>query len=103
MNDDAVRAQMDRDRLAGRPRRMTEPSDLGEPDERRVFVYTIFDRPDDFPDDFVCRKFESGGVTPREVVGTGKTLEEVRQCLPPGLTMLARVANDDPNIVETWL
>jgi hypothetical protein len=71
-------------------------------------IYTIFDHPKDFPDCFVCRRFESYGVPvprviAREVVGTGKTLEQVRKCLPPGLTMLDRHPSDDPNIVETWL
>ena len=75
---------------------------------RNISVYTIFDKPTDFPDDFVCRRFESLGepeprVIPCEVVGTGKTLEEVRKCVPAGLHRLDRTPGDDPNIVETWI
>jgi hypothetical protein len=71
-----------------------------------VSVYTIFDHPKDFPDVFVCRRFESLGDPPRvlarEVVGTGKTLEEVRRCLPKGLVWMPPSGWDDPKIVETW-
>lgn len=71
-------------------------------------IYTIYDHPKDFPDGFICRRFESTGVPVArviacEVVGTGETLEQVRQCLPPGLVRLDRHPNDDPNIIETWL
>lgn len=76
-----------------------------EPGSSRLSVYTIFERPTDYPDEFVCRRFESNkkGVLPCEVLGTGKTLEEVRRHVPTGLHRLDRNVGDDPNIVETWL
>jgi hypothetical protein len=68
-------------------------------------IYTVFDNPTDYQGQFVVRRFESRGtgVTPCEVVATGKSLTEVRDQLPKGLMKLDRHPNDDPNIVETWL
>jgi hypothetical protein len=62
-------------------------------------IWTIFRQP--FPDHYVARKFLIDKPTSEFVLG--KTLEEVRNKLPPGLVLIARDPKDHPNVVESWL
>lgn len=64
-------------------------------------LWTVYRHPIDHPGLFVARRFVLARPT-RECV-TGKTLDEVRDKLPPGLVMLARSPGDEPHIMETWL
>lgn len=64
-------------------------------------IWTVYDRPLDFPHNFVARKFV--GIQPTESTITGNSLEEVRAGLPPGVVKLDRAPDDDPKIVEVWL
>lgn len=68
-------------------------------------MYVIYDHPADHPDEFVARRWDVGatGPIPKELVGSAKTLEEVRELLPPDLAMIPRMPGDDPKIVEVWL
>jgi hypothetical protein len=73
-----------------------------------LIMYTVYDHPSDFPDYFVVRRFFITGETPYPepdpfpyVIGT--SLEDVRSWLPPGLDRCARSAEDEPQIVETWV
>jgi len=68
-------------------------------------MYTIYDRPKDYPAEFVARRFDIGAGTalPGPVVARGKTLAEVRAQLPPGLYNLGRNPEDEPQIVESWV
>lgn len=71
-------------------------------DTRVLDIWTVFDRPDDYPTGFIARKSEvPGGVTAEFV--TGATLEEVRSKIPPGLYPMARHPLDEPAIVESWM
>ena len=68
-------------------------------------VWTIFDRPKDYPRGFIARRSESGKggivVTDEVVVGS---LEEIRALFErAGLYKLVRDASDDPKIVEKWI
>jgi hypothetical protein len=70
-------------------------------------LWTIFDRPRDYPDGYIARCFESGGGMP-EPVATDYTimgdLALIRQSMERcGLYRMARDPSDDPVIVETWL
>lgn len=68
-------------------------------------IWTVYDRPRDYPTSFVARLSVVHGPEPvmtRKVV-TGPTLEAVRGQLPAGLTCLPRNPQDDPVIVECWL
>jgi len=69
-------------------------------------MWVIYDHPKDFPDCFVARKtvVNSGPEYPRPtaVCKTAPTLEDLREKLPPGLSMLSRSPDDDPVIVEIW-
>jgi hypothetical protein len=74
-----------------------------------LLIWTVYERPDDFPDSFICRPFST---LPRKVGAAplaldcyleAATLAELRMLLPAGLTMLTRAPGDDPKILETWL
>lgn len=67
-------------------------------------IWTVFDHPDDYPGEFVARKwlvFAGGSVATSEVV-TGPTLQSVRDQIPPGLWCNPRAPEDDPVIIESW-
>jgi hypothetical protein len=70
-----------------------------------LYIWTIYDHPSDYPIGFIGRAFiiTNEGYGPTYRIVTGKTLDEVRGKLPPGLTMLPRSLEDDPKIVESWL
>lgn len=68
--------------------------------------YVIYERPTDYPDSFVVRRFQikRGGhitydVEPHSV---SATLSEARATIPPGQVCLARSEDDDPRIREVW-
>jgi hypothetical protein len=70
-----------------------------------LILYTIYDRPADFPTRFVVRAWwvHTAGV---ELVPGGvslaDTLDDARAAIPPGHVLIARDELDDPVIVETW-
>lgn len=66
-------------------------------------LWVIYDHPDDFPSTkpFVARRHD--GTTPTLDFVWGETLEDVRRKLPPGLSRMDRLAEDDPKIVEVWI
>ena len=64
-------------------------------------LWTIYDRPKDFPDSYVARRFEYDTPTMDVIKGTLPRLRQsFRRC---GLTCLTRSPGDDTVIVETWL
>lgn len=69
-----------------------------------LIMWVIYDHPADRPDRVVARKWECTTVShaTAEII-EGKTLDEVRAALPPGLVCLHRCDGDDPKIVEVWL
>jgi len=68
-------------------------------------IWTVYDRPLDYPESFVARKSVVGAsaVTMTHEMFTADTLDELRALLPRGLYRVHRFAQDDPNIVEVWL
>jgi hypothetical protein len=64
-------------------------------------IWVIYDSPIDLPGRFVARKWLLDGPTPELL--QGKTLDELRVKLPPGLHRLPRDPNDDAKIVESWI
>lgn len=64
-------------------------------------IWVIYERPWDYPNNFVARAWEFD--KPTEEILLGDSLEEVRQLLPAGLFRMPRAPTDDPVIVETWL
>ena len=69
--------------------------------EASMPIWVVYDSPLDLPGRFVARKWVLD--KPTAEILQGKTLEEVRAQLPPGLVCLARADEDDPKIVETWI
>jgi hypothetical protein len=70
-------------------------------------IWTVYDRPKDFPRGHVARRFEVGVASP-EPVATGDFVEGELSALRDnfrwcGLTCLTRNEGDDPVIVECWL
>jgi hypothetical protein len=72
-----------------------------------LVMYTVFDRPRDFPQCFVIRRFFITGAPEPEpdtiAYAVGPTLDCVRRQLPAGLYRIPRQPEDEPQIVETWI
>jgi hypothetical protein len=76
--------------------------------ERGVLsIWTIYDKPTDYPDGFIARRYEVGGS--KIVVATNHTItspniDQMRETFErAGLTKLRRAGSDDANIVESWI
>jgi hypothetical protein len=74
-------------------------------DPNLMVMYVIYEKPLDFPQSFVVRKwYVSNGVvekSPLCILAT--SLETARKLIPPGLYNLGRENNDDPAIREVWI
>lgn len=73
-----------------------------------ISVWTVYDRPDDFPHHYVARRFEvrSGELHHTDQVIVANSVTAVRRHLEAyhlSGTVMPRMANDAPNVVETWL
>ena len=70
-------------------------------------VWTIYQRPADYPGGFVARMHVVGATAalcgPTDRAYFGPTLDSVRGQLPSGLVCLGREAGDEPQIVESWI
>jgi len=65
-------------------------------------IWTIYDRPTDYPDRFVARLWSNGQITNQMMFAD--TLDDMRSWLAEmGLTKVMRSPGDDPVIVESWL
>jgi hypothetical protein len=70
----------------------------------RLVIWTIYERPLDFPNGYVLRPWFNVGPGP---VGGGASffddLEAARAAVPAGLFRLPRQDDDDPAVLESWL
>jgi hypothetical protein len=67
-------------------------------------VWTIYERPADFPEGFVVRPWTvKRGQSVPGAAYVARTLEDAREAVPAGLYRMDRDVNDDPRIVETWI
>lgn len=68
-------------------------------------LWTIYERPTDYPDMFVARRWHGSSVRhePTMDLRIGETLDSVRQQLPGGLTNIGRKNGDEAQIVEVWV
>jgi hypothetical protein len=64
-------------------------------------MFTIYERPRDYPAHFVVRRFENGDPTSDFAIALD--LRGARNEVPLGLVRLARHPADEPHIVEVWL
>jgi hypothetical protein len=68
-------------------------------------IWTIYNRPKDYPDGFIARLHEVAkgkhGPTDKTIKGA---LDDIRHAFyRAGLTRLPRSPEDEPQIVESWL
>jgi hypothetical protein len=67
-----------------------------------LVMWTVYERPTDYPNEFVARRFL--GEAPTAELERADTLEELQERLSEkGLTWMDRSPNDDPRIVGVWL
>ncbi len=69
-------------------------------------MFTIYERPLDFPDSYVVRSWEVVPGQMEPIPGSfalKPTLEAAREFVPAGLFRMPRHSEDDSYIVETWL
>ncbi len=68
-------------------------------------MFTIYQRPSDYPDHYVVRKWFSGPgeARPDATVRLASSLEEARGMVPCECVRLERHQDDDAVIVETWI
>lgn len=82
-----------------------EPAGDGGAD-RVLSMWTIYDRPADFPNDYVARRWEirgkAWGPTADHIVCDDLWLLR-DQLQELGLTQMPRMEEDEAHIVETWL
>jgi hypothetical protein len=67
-----------------------------------ISLWTIYERPSDYPDGYIARRWELG--RPTVDVLTSTDLKALRNQLQErGLYCLVRHPYDEPHIIETWL
>jgi hypothetical protein len=70
-------------------------------------IWTVYEHPRDYPDQYVARRFEVGAgravPSPTNDMFVADTLAELHALLPPGLFRMPRFEGDSPSIVECWL
>ena len=68
----------------------------------KLRLWTVYERPVDYPDLYVARLFE--GESPTDQMLVCPDLEPIREELRQrGLTCLPRDDDDEPQIVESWI
>lgn len=73
---------------------------------RCLHLWTIYEGARDFPGTLVARMHHcvAGQTWPdAKEVRVAPTLAALRRALPPGLTMMPRQPDDEPQIVEVWI
>ena len=73
----------------------------------KLAVWTVYEKPADYPDGCIARRFEVGGGSPEPVATadthTG-TLDHLRDVFRrAGLYRLERQTADQPHVVECWI
>jgi hypothetical protein len=69
-------------------------------------MWTVYERPSDYPENYVARLFEVDAAGPHATENTviAPDLEFLRALMiGMGLVKMVRDPNDDPVIVEVWL
>lgn len=66
-----------------------------------IDTWVIYNKPTDYPNNYVARKFINNA--PSTTIHVADSLEEIRKLVPEGLFKIERFPNDDPKIVEVWI
>lgn len=68
-----------------------------------LVIWTVYQNLEGFPGLFVAKKWLVWIETiPTTELVVGKTLQEVRDLLPPHLMLFPRDPGDDPTVIESW-
>ena len=88
-----------------RLKEMEEKSSKITEQEGDMVIYTIYDKPKDYPEHYVMRMLivRDTKVIFGPLISKEKTLAEVRKKLKPGMVMMPSYENDDRAILETWM
>lgn len=72
--------------------------------ESVIYQYVIYERPSDYPGQYVLRQWNIGAGTAEsgKILALAETIEEVRASIPVGTTLLP-IHDPDPVIVEVWM
>lgn len=77
-----------------------------EVNQRAIIGFVIYEKPIDFPSNFVVRRFAAGKGRvefDERAMAIVNDLEAARESLPEGLVRIPRSRQDAPQIVETWI
>lgn len=69
-------------------------------------MWTVYDHPRDFPNNYVARKFlvDADGPRPQEQILVCPHVDKIRATLAAdGFVCLPRLPDDDPTIIEVWV
>lgn len=64
-------------------------------------LIVVYKNPSDYPNDYVARLWDLNVATPYAVVE--KSMEEIKKAIPMHMVYVEPYADDDPNIVATFL
>lgn len=70
-------------------------------DNRIPPLFVIYEKPEDYPEHFICRVFVLDHPTP--YILKKNRYGEILQALPPGLTFIPADRNDNPNIKGSFI
>lgn len=72
--------------------------------ENSLEMFTVYDRPLDYPGHYVVRRWfaQAGKLTADVVPRLASSLDEARAMVPPYLHRLPRGEGDDAFVVEVW-
>jgi hypothetical protein len=73
-----------------------------------LFIFVVYNRPSDYPDEIIVRKFTTseGDPVPLEIIYRGKNLMDARSAvvkLSPHAIHFTRSAGDERQIMECWI
>jgi hypothetical protein len=66
-------------------------------------MWTVYEKPTDFPDEIVCRLFDGMTAKMTPYVFVAKTREELIKAVPQHFIWIERDPNDDPNILGVFV
>ena len=68
-----------------------------------IEMFVVYERPHDFPENFVVRRWEvDTNERPTDDVTVVDSLAAARAAVPPDCVRLERHPSDEPQIVEVW-
>lgn len=82
------------------------PAQRVPPEDAVMTQWVIYEKPSDYPDGYVLRAafiMKGNQVMIDNVAWYAADPDELRAIMPTGFVRLARMEQDDPVILETWI